>query len=126
MDIPFLPVSLPPVFACLLVCSSAKASQTDVCCGGGGCSGPEWLELINPAEVFGGIMIDYSYVECTSACVQALCKFRKQHPNHPRRKEIEYVWALERGPFVCFVSFLFFLTSDFFFFFFFFFLVGVV
>jgi cycloartenol synthase len=37
--------------------------------------GWDWYELLNPALVFGDIMIDYSYVECTSACVQALCKF---------------------------------------------------
>ncbi|CAM4918016.1 unnamed protein product [Rotaria socialis] len=31
-----------------------------------------WIEYLNPAEVFKGIMVDYSYVECTSACVQSL------------------------------------------------------
>ena len=30
-----------------------------------------WYELLNPSDVFGDIMIDYSYVECTSACLQA-------------------------------------------------------
>ncbi len=34
--------------------------------------GSRWLEALNPSDVFGEIMIDYSYVECTSACVQAL------------------------------------------------------
>lgn len=29
----------------------------------------EWLEMINPAEIFGDIIIDYQYVECTSAAV---------------------------------------------------------
>jgi lanosterol synthase len=33
-----------------------------------------WMEKLNPSEVFGDIMVDYSYVECTSACVQALAK----------------------------------------------------
>nr|WQY91015.1 OSC6 [Euphorbia humifusa] len=47
-----------------------------------------WLELINPAETFGDIVIDYPYVECTSAAVQALTSFRKLHPEH-RRDEIE-------------------------------------
>jgi len=50
--------------------------------------GPAWLELLNPSEVFGEIMIDYSYVECTSACVQSLLRFRQQYPLH-RRKEID-------------------------------------
>jgi squalene/oxidosqualene cyclase-like protein len=34
--------------------------------------GGAWLEALNPSEVFGDIMVDYSYVECTSACLQAL------------------------------------------------------
>ncbi|MGO9830524.1 MAG: 2,3-oxidosqualene cyclase [Myxococcaceae bacterium] len=37
--------------------------------------GPVWLELLNPSDVFGDIMVDYSYVECTSACVQALVAY---------------------------------------------------
>ncbi|XP_077238616.1 cycloartenol synthase 1 [Tasmannia lanceolata] len=47
-----------------------------------------WLELINPAETFGDIVIDYPYVECTSAAIQALSSFKKLYPGH-RRKEIE-------------------------------------
>jgi cycloartenol synthase len=34
-----------------------------------------WYELLNPSEVFGDIMIDYSYVECTCACITALKAF---------------------------------------------------
>ncbi len=34
--------------------------------------GGEWLEKLNPSQVFGDIMVDYSYVECTSAAIQAL------------------------------------------------------
>lgn len=45
------------------------------------------MELINPSEVFGDIMVDYTYVECTSAAVQALKHFAEQFPNH-RPKEI--------------------------------------
>ena len=40
--------------------------------------GSSWLELFNPSQVFGEIMVDYSYVECTSACVQALAKARRR------------------------------------------------
>ncbi|PKI37578.1 cycloartenol synthase 2-like isoform X2 [Punica granatum] len=47
-----------------------------------------WLEMINPAEIFGDIMIDYSYVECTSAAIQALVLFVKQYPTH-RREEVD-------------------------------------
>ncbi|PRQ51824.1 putative cycloartenol synthase [Rosa chinensis] len=48
----------------------------------------KWLELINPAETFGDIVIDYPYVECTSAAIQALTLFKKLYPGH-RREEIE-------------------------------------
>ncbi|CAL1391833.1 unnamed protein product [Linum trigynum] len=41
-----------------------------------------WLELINPAETFGDIVIDYPYVECTSAAIQALVPFKKLYPGH--------------------------------------------
>ena len=37
--------------------------------------GYRWYELLNPAAIFGDIMIDYSYVECTSSCIQALASF---------------------------------------------------
>ncbi|CAF0846619.1 unnamed protein product [Adineta steineri] len=55
-----------------------------------------WLEWLNPAEVFQGIMVDYSYTECTSACIQALWKFRSQtiYSNY-RRKEIDI--SIKRG-----------------------------
>jgi squalene/oxidosqualene cyclase-like protein len=56
--------------------------------------GPVWLELLNPSEIFGGIMIDYGYTECTSACVQALIQFQEQYPNH-RKNEIDS--AVENG-----------------------------
>nr|AAT38887.1 cycloartenol synthase [Avena clauda] len=47
-----------------------------------------WLELINPAETFGDIVIDYPYVECTSAAIQALTSFKKLYPGH-RRKDVD-------------------------------------
>ncbi|KAJ9693199.1 hypothetical protein PVL29_012091 [Vitis rotundifolia] len=47
-----------------------------------------WVELINPAEIFGDIVIDYPYVECTSSAIQALTSFKKLYPEH-RRHEIE-------------------------------------
>lgn len=42
--------------------------------------GPAWLELLNPSNVFGDIMIDYPYVECTAASMQALVRFRAAFP----------------------------------------------
>ncbi|XP_050384315.1 cycloartenol synthase isoform X2 [Argentina anserina] len=47
-----------------------------------------WLELINPAETFGDIVIDYPYVECTSAAIQSLTLFKKLYPGH-RKEEIQ-------------------------------------
>ena len=45
------------------------------------------MEKINPAEVFGDIMVDYTYVECTSAAMQSLKHFAEQFPDH-RTQEI--------------------------------------
>nr|KAJ0211141.1 hypothetical protein LSAT_V11C400209690 [Lactuca sativa] len=47
-----------------------------------------WLELVNPAETFGDIVIDYPYVECTSAAIQALVAFKRLYPGH-RREEVQ-------------------------------------
>ncbi|KAK9909494.1 hypothetical protein WJX75_003160 [Coccomyxa subellipsoidea] len=52
------------------------------------------LELINPSETFGDIVIDYSYVECASACMTALAEFQHKHPEH-RRAEVAA--SLNRG-----------------------------
>jgi squalene/oxidosqualene cyclase-like protein len=46
--------------------------------------GPAWLELLNPSQVFGDIMVDYSYVECTSAMIQALVVARERFPDLAR------------------------------------------
>ena len=65
--------------------------------------GPSWLELLNPAEVFGWsvlsttydflaksnrkIMIEYEYPECTTSVITSLSIFRKHYPNY-RAEEI--------------------------------------
>lgn len=56
--------------------------------------GPKWLEQMNPSEVFENIMIDYSYVECSSACMQGLKTFSKYYPEY-RSEEIKK--AIRRG-----------------------------
>uniref|UniRef100_A0A7S1KRP6 Terpene cyclase/mutase family member n=1 Tax=Percolomonas cosmopolitus TaxID=63605 RepID=A0A7S1KRP6_9EUKA len=43
------------------------------------------VEYLNPAALFGDIMIDYTHTECTSASLQALLGFRKRFPNHRRQ-----------------------------------------
>ncbi|KAA8912435.1 terpenoid cyclases/protein prenyltransferase alpha-alpha toroid [Sphaerosporella brunnea] len=47
-----------------------------------------WLEHLNAAEVFGKIMVEYSYPECTTAVVTALALFREHFPSY-RSHEIE-------------------------------------
>lgn len=46
----------------------------------------KWLEALNAAEVFGGIMIEYEYPECTTAVVMALSKFTKIYPRYRAAK----------------------------------------
>lgn len=62
------------------------------------------MEILNPAETFGDIMVDYSYVECSSACISALCAFRKRHPEyqtHPILTALgrgkEYIESIQRA-----------------------------
>ncbi|EAQ93307.1 hypothetical protein CHGG_01542 [Chaetomium globosum CBS 148.51] len=50
--------------------------------------GSPLLEYLNPAEVFDDIMIEYSYVECTTAVLTALARFRAHVPGH-RARDIE-------------------------------------
>eukprot|EP00698_Gefionella_okellyi_P017984 TRINITY_DN5347_c0_g1_i1.p1 TRINITY_DN5347_c0_g1~~TRINITY_DN5347_c0_g1_i1.p1 ORF type:complete len:730 (+),score=142.18 TRINITY_DN5347_c0_g1_i1:42-2231(+) len=41
-----------------------------------------WMELMNPSQIYGKIMVDYPYVECSSACIQALLAFKAVYPQH--------------------------------------------
>lgn len=51
--------------------------------------GSELLELLNAAEVFGRIMVEYDYPECTTACVTALQIFKQYYPDY-RTKDIQH------------------------------------
>lgn len=42
---------------------------------------PKWLEKLNPSEVFADIMIDYSWTECTAACVLSLLEIQETYPD---------------------------------------------
>jgi squalene/oxidosqualene cyclase-like protein len=42
--------------------------------------GSTWLEKLNATSLFADVMIDYSYVECTSACLQGLAPYRLAYP----------------------------------------------
>ncbi|KAL3838716.1 hypothetical protein ACJIZ3_023307 [Penstemon smallii] len=48
----------------------------------------EWLELLNPTEIFADIVIEHEYVECTTSVIEALVMFKKMYPEH-RKEEIE-------------------------------------
>ncbi|RDX63311.1 Beta-amyrin synthase, partial [Mucuna pruriens] len=48
----------------------------------------KWLERLNPTELFGDIVIEHEYVECTGSAIQALVLFKNLYPEH-RKKEIE-------------------------------------
>jgi lanosterol synthase len=43
------------------------------------------MELINPAEVFGRIMVEYCYPECTTAVITSLSLYRTYYPEYRRR-----------------------------------------
>ncbi|KAJ4337433.1 Lanosterol synthase erg7A [Ascochyta clinopodiicola] len=75
----------------------------------GGCAsyeptrGSEMLEHLNAAEVFGKIMIEYDYVECTTAVVTALQMFQKHYPSYRsteivafRDRAVEYIRSAQR------------------------------
>ncbi len=49
---------------------------------------PSWLEKLNPSEVFADIMIDYSWTECSAACIVALLEILELYPDY-KRSEIE-------------------------------------
>ena len=56
--------------------------------------GAQWLERLNPSQVFGRIMVDYSYVECTGACLHALDTARDDLAPRQRRPVAD---AIRRG-----------------------------
>ncbi|KAL8825788.1 MAG: hypothetical protein Q9170_007662 [Blastenia crenularia] len=51
--------------------------------------GSEYMEYLNAAEVFGRIMIEYDYPECTTAVVTALSLFTRMHDPEYRKDEIK-------------------------------------
>ncbi|KAH6652541.1 squalene/oxidosqualene cyclase [Truncatella angustata] len=54
--------------------------------------GSELLEMLNAAEVFGKIMVEYDYVECSTAVITALSLFNKFWPDY-RADEIKHFKA---------------------------------
>ncbi|KAF9245283.1 terpenoid cyclases/protein prenyltransferase alpha-alpha toroid [Melanogaster broomeanus] len=65
--------------------------------------GPKWLEWLNPAEVFGDIMIEFCYPECTTSVITSLSIFKKHYPNYRSgeinrtiRKSIKWLHEVQR------------------------------
>lgn len=60
----------------------------------GGCAsyetprGGDWMEMLNAAEVFGNIMVEYLYPECTTAAVTTLSLFSRHWPDY-RTQEVQ-------------------------------------
>ncbi|KAF9888287.1 hypothetical protein FE257_008857 [Aspergillus nanangensis] len=54
----------------------------------------EWLEHLNGTEMFGQVMTEHDYVECTSSCITALDLFRARNSEY-RSEEVDT--AIERG-----------------------------
>ncbi|OLY79011.1 Protostadienol synthase A [Smittium mucronatum] len=50
--------------------------------------GPLWLEMFNASEVFGNIMTEYAYPECTTSVILGLTEFTKKYPDY-RSQEIK-------------------------------------
>jgi squalene/oxidosqualene cyclase-like protein len=44
---------------------------------------PRWVERLNPTQLFLDVMVDRSFVECSSACIQALAEARATGLVHP-------------------------------------------
>ncbi|CAJ1016897.1 Prenyltransferase and squalene oxidase repeat/Squalene-hopene cyclase N-terminal domain [Leishmania shawi] len=49
---------------------------------------PAYCELLDCSELFKDVMIDYSYVECSSSCIHTLSLFRERYP-HYRRRDVD-------------------------------------
>ncbi|KAG8851509.1 Lanosterol synthase (Oxidosqualene--lanosterol cyclase) [Tulasnella sp. 330] len=61
------------------------------------------IEKLNPAEVFGNIMTEYAYPECTTSVITALSVFKKYYPKYraadikdTTRKAIQYLHDSQR------------------------------
>ncbi|WRX26499.1 Squalene cyclase [Theobroma cacao] len=50
--------------------------------------GPQWLEKLNPTELFAAAAIEGEYAECTSSAIQALVLFSQLYPGY-QKKDIE-------------------------------------
>ncbi|KAJ2752314.1 hypothetical protein IWQ56_006755, partial [Coemansia nantahalensis] len=66
--------------------------------------GPQLMEHLNASEVFGNIMVEYTYPECTTSVVLGLTAFAQAYPDYRAReikrcidRAIEYVIRAQRS-----------------------------
>lgn len=66
--------------------------------------GSEYLEYLNAAEVFGRIMIEYDYPECTTAVVTAYSLFSEYYPDYraediakSKNRALDYIRKAQRA-----------------------------
>ncbi|KAJ7091189.1 terpenoid cyclases/protein prenyltransferase alpha-alpha toroid [Mycena epipterygia] len=64
---------------------------------------PQFLESLNAAEVFGDVMVEHTYPECTTSVITALRIFQQYYPTHRKReinrtiaKAIKYLHGEQR------------------------------
>ncbi|MED6110496.1 Beta-amyrin synthase [Stylosanthes scabra] len=58
----------------------------------------EWLELLNPTEFFGDIVVEHESVECTGSAIQALVLFKKLYPEHSKSVDLHTSrWKIKYG-----------------------------
>ncbi len=53
-----------------------------------------WMEKLNPSQVFGDIMVDYSFTECTSSVMQAFAVAKRRFPG---RFDAQIDPSMQRG-----------------------------
>ncbi|KAJ2359469.1 hypothetical protein GGF43_000088 [Coemansia sp. RSA 2618] len=66
--------------------------------------GPQLMEHLNASEVFGNVMVEYAYPECTTSAVLGLTAFRERYPAYRARcvkrcidAAIKYVLRAQRA-----------------------------
>ncbi|KAJ1909960.1 Lanosterol synthase (Oxidosqualene--lanosterol cyclase), partial [Tieghemiomyces parasiticus] len=65
---------------------------------------PEWIEFLNPAEIFGKYMVEYTYPECTTSVILGLKCFQRFYPDYrlddirvPVQKGCEFLISKQRA-----------------------------
>ncbi|KAL4805338.1 terpenoid cyclases/protein prenyltransferase alpha-alpha toroid [Aspergillus unguis] len=56
--------------------------------------GSPLLEYVNGTQLFGKVMVEYDYTECTSSCITALALYRQQNPSY---RTVAVKRAIDRG-----------------------------